>query len=153
MLGWPLELWRTEPQIFESLLHPDDHARVMTLLHRTNETHGLFEAEYRLRHRDGHYIWVRDHSSIVSDGSAEPYARGFLLDITEQKRLEVELRQAQKLDALGQLAGGIAHDFNNLLTGIGGYADLAAASASAGDPMLDALVSPASRQPPPRPRA
>jgi PAS domain S-box-containing protein len=50
--------------------------------------------------------------------------QGFLFDNTEQKRLEEELRQAHKMDAIGRLAGGIAHDFNNILTGIMGYSEL-----------------------------
>ena len=128
MLGWPLDDWQADTRFFETILHPDDHERVMGEVHAANDAHGHFNSEYRLRHQDGHYVWVRDRSAIFDDGGDEPLARGFLLDITQQKQLEAQLLQSQKMDALGQFAGGIAHDFNNLLTGIGGYADLAAAA-------------------------
>ena len=139
LLGWSFADWQNDPRLFIELLHPEDRERVMSHVVQTNATHNLFEDEYRLLHKDGHYVWVRDHSAIVEDADGKLFARGFLLDITQQKRLEEQLLQAQKMDALGQFAGGIAHDFNNLLTGISGYADLAAGSVDDESPALRCL--------------
>jgi nitrogen-specific signal transduction histidine kinase/CheY-like chemotaxis protein len=62
---------------------------------------------------------------------------GLMLDITERKRLEEQLREAQKLEAMGQLAGGIAHDFNNLMTIITGYGDLLRGALEDNPPLLE----------------
>jgi two-component system cell cycle sensor histidine kinase/response regulator CckA len=134
MLGWSLDDWRDDPNLFLEILHPEDRNRVLAAVAHSKKTREEFDGEYRLRHRDGTYVWVRDRSTIVEteDGL---FSRGFLIDITQQKRLEEQLMQAQKMDALGQLAGGIAHDFNNLLTGISGYADLALTSTEPDSPV------------------
>ena len=63
----------------------------------------------------------------------------YAVDITEQKRLEAQLRQAQKMEAVGQLAGGMAHDFNNLLMIISGYSELAANQADSGSPLRKSI--------------
>jgi two-component system, cell cycle sensor histidine kinase and response regulator CckA len=89
-------------------------------------THGKVEnATLELRRVDGTTV----HAVVNAIGDFDEYGhlrslRGYLFDITEQKRLEDQLRHSQKLEAVGRLAGGIAHDFNNLMTAVLGHAEL-----------------------------
>ncbi|HVU24078.1 MAG TPA: CHASE domain-containing protein [Opitutus sp.] len=92
-----------------------------------------FEAEYRIRTRDGREKWVLSRGrGVYSDDQKLLFFEGLAIDITDRKQaesakiaLERKLLESQKLESLGLLAGGIAHDFNNLLAGILGHADLA----------------------------
>jgi PAS domain S-box-containing protein len=112
--------------------------------------------ELQLRRGDGQWIWVSISACGMYDerGRFEGTLR-MISDITERRAAEAalreaeeQLRQAQKMEAVGQLAGGIAHDFNNLLTAIRGYASLARASLSEGHAALESLdqVEEAARQ-------
>jgi len=126
LLGWLPDDWVETPDAYESMLHPDDAPHVIAEVRRSNEERTSFDFEYRIRHKNGSYVWVHDHRAVAEDVGGERLARGFAVDLTQRKRLEEQLLQSQKMDAIGQFAGGIAHDFNNLLTAISGYADLAA---------------------------
>jgi PAS domain S-box-containing protein len=99
---------------------------------------GVWTAETLLRSRDGREIPV---SQVViahkrPDGSVAFFST-IARDVSERKELEAQLRQAQKLEAVGRLAGGVAHDFNNLLTAIGGYSMLLLERLEHGNPLRE----------------
>ena len=96
--------------------------------------------EYMALRKDGSRFPVMIYSTrILQDGVCRG-ARGLIVDISRRRELEEELRQAQKMEAIGTLAGGIAHDFNNLLQGVLGYASLAMDELPADHPVSSSLA-------------
>jgi len=82
--------------------------------------------EKRYRRRDGSFVWARVNMSVHRDAAGlSQHFISVIEDITERRTLEAQVRQANKMDAIGRLASGVAHDFNNLLTVILGFAELA----------------------------
>ncbi len=109
LLGYTSEEWKNDDGLWDNSIHPDDIKRVYAEDIRTNETGEPFRIEYRMRHKDGHYVWVKEDSSIIKGDNGTPlFWQGILLNITDQKRTEEALRYR---DAILKTVGYSAEQF------------------------------------------
>ncbi|OGO40156.1 MAG: hypothetical protein A2Z03_12150 [Chloroflexi bacterium RBG_16_56_8] len=92
-LGFSPEEWIADPEHWIKQIHPDDRVRVLEHLARTHVNQERFQVEYRIFSRDGEVHWFRDQAALVRDRAGKPiYFEGILLDITDHKRAEEEIR-------------------------------------------------------------
>jgi PAS domain S-box-containing protein len=124
ILGYTPEEWLADSENWTRLVAEEDHPLIEAAEENCMRAK-RFQAEYRLRRRDGGIIWVSDNAVFVPGSESHPLMEGIIVDITERRVLEDQLQQARRMEAVGRLAGGVAHDFNNLLTIIKGYVELA----------------------------
>lgn len=121
------------------IIHPDDRERFSKIRQRVFQGEASGHFEIRFVSKNGRVLTVEGSSNGVFENGRVVATRGIYRDITERKLLEEQLRQAQKMEAVGQLAGSVAHDFNNLLTAILGYTDLSLNKVHQSEPLRENL--------------
>ncbi|HUG65931.1 MAG TPA: EAL domain-containing protein [Gaiellaceae bacterium] len=99
LLGYPAVQWVADRSMFDRVLHPDDRERVFDAHARAHAERGILQLEYRLQSKDGRWVWVHDEARVV-DIDGESVLQGYLLDITDRKEAEEQLRHQALHDPL-----------------------------------------------------
>jgi two-component system cell cycle sensor histidine kinase/response regulator CckA len=126
------ELLHAPPSFWFERVHREDVDRVRQAY--ADVASSGYASEYRWQHKDGHWVWIRAHASMRTRPDGVELIEGTFADVTEIKHAEEQVRQSQKMEAVGQLTGGIAHDFNNILAVILGNGDFLRQSLAENDP-------------------
>ena len=144
--GYTPEEIYAEKALWMERVHPDDRQVVLHAFTSLMNDGTVYDVQYRIKHKSGHWVWLHDFAYTTMLQNGIRVAHGVFSDVTARKQaederdqLEIQLRQAQKMEAVGHLAGGIAHDFNNLLTPIMGYTEMAIAAADANGILVSRL--------------
>ena len=127
LLGFSQEEWMADRDLWIKRLHPEDKDWVVKTVELNDMRGESLDLEYRVLAADSRVVWFRNKQTTIPPEAAGQLRliHGIMLDITAQKRLEEQLRQTQRMEALGKMAGGVAHNFNNVLTALIGHTELA----------------------------
>ncbi len=134
LLGYTAEELMVGNQLCLNMVHPDDAPRLAEANERAEQQAdcGQFAVDYRMITKSGNIKWVHEHTTLIRDDQgAVKYHHGYVTDITEQKKAEVEKREMERkaqvtsrLASVGEMASGIAHEINNPLTSVVGFSEL-----------------------------
>ena len=134
LLGYAPDQWLATADLWIDRIHPDDREQVMAEITRVNETGESLSLEYRCLARDGREVWVHDEVTLVRDENGAPqYWQGFMVDITDRKRSEEDLRAAKDAaEEASRLKSAFlrmaTHELRTPLTIVSGYVELLASS-------------------------
>jgi PAS domain S-box-containing protein len=147
--GYSPEEYHADPDLWYRMIFEEDRDAILKKTKDILSGSPVAPFEHRIIHKNGTIRWVKNTPvpRFDTEGHLVDYD-GLITDITPLKHLEAQLRQAQKMEAIGQLAGGVAHDFNNILTAIIGYGNLILMKLPAGDavrPFVSQILASAER--------
>ena len=138
--GRPCDSLYRSPSLWLDAVHADDRAQVLAA--KIKQARGDYDETYRILRPDGSVRWIRDRAFPLRNAIGEVFrVVGTASDITANRNLEEQFRQAQKMEAFGMLAGGVAHDFNNMLGVIIGYSDIWLLKLPPDSPVCQALIT------------
>ena len=153
LLGYSVDEWQADPELFVKILHPDDRDRVLAEILRTNTNAEPFLQEYRMLARDGRVVWVRDAAVAIRDPRGIPSeSQGYLLDITDRKVAEDELRASEartRSIVEGALDAVVSMDESGRITGWNANAEALfgwPAVEAIGRELAETIVPPARRE-------
>jgi len=118
----PEEIYEGGDRLWFGRIHPDDIERVKESYELLFTRGRIYDIEYRIRRKDGEWIWIHDRAVSTYEKDGVLYADGVFSEVTERKHMEERLRQSERLAAIGELAAMVGHDLRNPLTGIAGAA-------------------------------
>jgi PAS domain S-box-containing protein len=118
ILGFEPQEFIGHPEFWDNHIHPEDRRSVLAEV-PVLWKEGQHTFEYRVRHKDGTYRWIREEATVVRDADGKPVeVNGYWTDVSERKRLEEELLRSRRLAAIGETAAMVGHDLRNPLQGI-----------------------------------
>jgi two-component system cell cycle sensor histidine kinase/response regulator CckA len=125
---------------FVDLVHPESRERYLEVVGRARSGESLANVELGLVTATGATLTLEGNISCTSSDGSPPRLRGIYRDVTERKRVEDQLRRAERMQAAGRLAGGVAHEVNNMMTGVIGFSEFLLRSLDPDDPRRTEVV-------------